>query len=245
MNKFHFKQLKISTISEAADPWAYTDINWYGRFRYPGSTSIFIRTWAEIGGFPGGTVVKNLPANAGDAEDVGLIPGLQRSPGGRHGNPLQYSCLENPMDRGAWQATVLRVARDLDTSSQLSMHRNKEKPSLPLNSPLLLSLMEKAMATHSSTLHGRMSLVGCSPWGRLESHTTEPLHFHFSLTCTGEGNGNPFQCSCLENPRDGGAWWAAIYGVAQSQTQLKRLSSSSSSSPQIQIFDCRTETRRK
>ena len=73
-------------------------------------------------------------------------------------------------------------------------------------------------------------MVGCSPWGRKESDTTEPLHFHFSLSCIGEGNGNPLQCSCLENPRDGGAWWAAIYGVAQSRTRLKRLSSSSSSS---------------
>ena len=58
---------------------------------------------------------------------------------------------------------------------------------------------------------------------------TERLHFHFSLSCIGEGNGNPLQYSCLENPRDGGAWWAAVYGVAQSQTRLKRLSSSSSS----------------
>ena len=71
---------------------------------------------------------------------------------------------------------------------------------------------------------GRRSLVGCSPWGREESDTTEQLHFQFSLSCTGEGNGNP-----LENPRDGGTWWATVYGVAQSQTQLKRLSSSSSS----------------
>ena len=63
----------------------------------------------------------------------------------------------------------------------------------------------------------------------LESDTTEQLHFHFSLSCIGEGNGNPLQCSCLENPRDGRAWWAAIYGVAQSRTRLKRLSSSSSS----------------
>ena len=70
------------------------------------------------------------------------------------------------------------------------------------------------------------SLVGCSPWGRKESHTTEWLHFHFSLSCIGEGNGNPLQCSCLENPRDGGAWWVAIYGVAQSRTRLKWLSSS-------------------
>ena len=76
--------------------------------------------------------------------------------------------------------------------------------------------------------HGRRSLVGCSPWGRQESDTTERLHFHFSLSYIGEGNGNPLQCSCLENPRDGGAWWAAVYGVAQSQTRLKRLSSSSS-----------------
>ena len=77
--------------------------------------------------------------------------------------------------------------------------------------------------------HGRRSLVGCSPWGRYKSDTTERLHFHVSLSCIGEGNGNPLQCSCLENPRDGGAWWAAVYGVTQSRTQLKRLSSSSSS----------------
>ena len=66
--------------------------------------------------------------------------------------------------------------------------------------------------------HGQRSLVDCSPWGRKESDTTERLHFHFSLSCIGEGNGDPRQCSCLENPRDGGAWWAAVYGVAQSQT---------------------------
>ena len=76
--------------------------------------------------------------------------------------------------------------------------------------------------------HGWRSLVGCSPWGCEELDTTEWLHFHFSLSCIGEGNGNPLQCSCLENPRDGGAWWAAIYGVTQSWTQLKQLSSSSS-----------------
>ena len=76
--------------------------------------------------------------------------------------------------------------------------------------------------------HGWRSLVGCSPWGCEESDTTEGLHFHFSLSCIGEGNGNPLQCSCLENPREGGAWWAAVYGVAQSRTRLKRFSSSSS-----------------
>ena len=77
--------------------------------------------------------------------------------------------------------------------------------------------------------HGRRRLVGCSPWGHKKSDTTERLHFHFSLSCIGEGNGNPLQCSCLENPRDEGAWWAAVYGVAQSWTRLKWLSSSSSS----------------
>ena len=74
--------------------------------------------------------------------------------------------------------------------------------------------------------HGWSSLIGCSPWGFEELDTTERLHFHFSLSCIGEGNGNPLQCSCLENPRDGGAWWAAVYGVARSRTQLKWLSSS-------------------
>ena len=78
--------------------------------------------------------------------------------------------------------------------------------------------------------HGRRSLVGYSLWGRSESGTTERLRFHFSLSCIGEGDGNPLQYSYLENPRDGGAWWAAVSGVAQSQTRLKRLSSSSSSS---------------
>ena len=81
----------------------------------------------------------------------------------------------------------------------------------------------------SGESYGQRSLEGCSPWGHEESDTIERLHFHFSLSCTGEGNGNPLQCSCLENPRDGGAWWAAVYGVAQSRTRLKRLSSSSSS----------------
>ena len=75
--------------------------------------------------------------------------------------------------------------------------------------------------------HGRRSLVGCSAWGRWELDTTQWLHFHFSLSCIGEGNGNPLQYSCLENPRAGGAWWVAIYGVAQSRTWLKWLSSSS------------------
>ena len=76
--------------------------------------------------------------------------------------------------------------------------------------------------------HGRRSLIGCSPWGREESDRAQRLHF--SLSCIREGNGNPLQCYCLKNPRDGGAWWAAVYGVTQSRTRLKQLSSSSSCS---------------
>ena len=81
----------------------------------------------------------------------------------------------------------------------------------------------------SGESHGWRNLVGYSPWGCKELNTTERLHFHFSLSCIGEGNGNPLQYSCLENPRDRGACWAAVCGVAQSRTRLKRLSSSSSS----------------
>ena len=80
------------------------------------------------------------------------------------------------------------------------------------------------MAPHSSTLAWK--ILWMEEPGRLQSMgslrvgTTEKLHFHFSFSCIGEGNGNPFQCSCLENPRDGGAWWAAVYGVTQSRTRL-------------------------
>ena len=77
----------------------------------------------------------------------------------------------------------------------------------------------------SGKSHGQRSLVGCNPWG-----TTERLHFHFSFSCIGEGNGNPLQCSWLGESQGRGAWWAAVYGVAQSRTRVKRLSSSSSSS---------------
>ena len=83
--------------------------------------------------------------------------------------------------------------------------------------------------------HGWRSLVGCSPWGREESDTTERLPFHFSLSCTGEGNGNLLQCSCLENPRDGGAWWAAVCGVAQSRTRWSDLANSNSKIYYLQL----------
>ena len=91
---------------------------------------------------------------------------------------------------------------------------------------------------------GRRNLVCCSPWGRSESDMTERLPFHFSLSCIGEGNGNPLRWSCLENPRDRGAWWGTVYGVAQSQTRLKRLSSSSSRFPKVsQLVGVRVRIR--
>ena len=97
---------------------------------------------------------------------------------------------------------------------------------LCLTLEFLLSIL--TLAPHSSALAwkipGRRSLEGCRPWGRWGSDTTERLHFHFSLSCIREGKGTPLQCSCLENPRDRGAWWAAVYGVAQSRTRLKWLS---------------------
>ena len=94
--------------------------------------------------------------------------------------------------------------------------------------PCCLLQLEKAMATHSSTLAWKI------PWaeepGRLQSMGSRRVrHWATSFSCIGEGNGNPLLCSCLENPRDGGAWWAAVYGITQNQTWLKRLSSSSNS----------------
>ena len=149
--------------------------------------------------FPGGSVVKNLLANAGD---VGLIPVSGRSSGEGNGTlvflPEKSHGQRSLAGYSPWGQQ--RVGHDL---------ANK--------------------CSHLEKSHGWRSLVGCSPWGHYELDTTERLHFHFSLSCIGEGHGNPLQCSCLENPRDGGAWWAAVSGVALSRTRLKRLSSRSSS----------------
>ena len=98
-----------------------------------------------------------------------------------------------------------------------------------MNSEEALSVFNIIVVPLPGKSHGWRSLVGCSPWGLEESDTTERLLFHFSLSCIGEGNGNPLQHSCLENPRDRGAWWATVYGVTQSRTPLKWHSSSSSS----------------
>ena len=153
--------------------------------------------------FPCSSVGKESACNEGDLDS---IPGSGRAFGEGNGNPLQCSCLENPMDREAWQATVHGVARvghDLATKPELRR--------LP----------------GGGDAQGRSLTV--EEVMRWEGWTVDQWLFNAKLKRFREGNGNPLQCSCLENPRDGRASWAAVYGLAQSQTRLKQLSSSSSS----------------
>ena len=145
---------------------------------------------------------------------------------------LQYSCLKNPMDRGVWLTTGQRVEKN---RTQLSVHytwpfyHKKVKQYQSCFTDACSVYSEEATAPNSSTLAWKI------PWmeepGRLQSMGSLRVRHDWatslSLSSIGEGNGNPLQCSCLENPRDRGAWWAAIYGVTQSRIQLTRLSSSS------------------
>ena len=177
---------------------------------------------------------KESACNGGDLD---LIPGSERSLGEGNGNPLQYFCLENSMDRGALQSSSMgsqSVGHDWVTNTTLGKWGAAYEASLFSWRKFQTSFQRRQWQPTPVLLpgksHGWRSLVGCSPWGHKELETTERLHFHFSLSCIGEGNGNPLQHSGLENPRDGGTWWTAIYGVAQNRTQLKWLSSSSSSS---------------
>ena len=148
---------------------------------------------------------------------TGLMPGQETKI--LHNVWCRRKKKKNPCQQWSWLQNLV---------NKLKTQTNKTTTDLPLK---YSSVVERQWHPTPVLLpgksHGPRSLVGCSPWGLEESDTTERLHFHFSLSCIGEGNGNPFQCSCLENPRDGGAWWATVYGVAQSRTRLKRLSSSS------------------
>ena len=127
---------------------------------------------------------------------------------GESGHP----CLVPDLKGNTFSFSPLRIIFAVGLSSMAFSQRRQWHPT-----PLLLP----------GKYHGWRNLVGCSPWGCEESDTMEWLHFKFSLSCIGEGNGNPLHCSCLQNPRDSRAWWAAIYGVTQSRTWLKWLSSSS------------------
>ena len=133
-----------------------------------------------------------------------------------------------------FQVPVCFTSKYYSTGPRRSLHPSPFQKNFSMFFNRILHLQVHWLLYHLPTpvllagkSRGRRSLEGCSPWGRWASDTTERLSFHFLLSCIGEGNGNPLQCPCLENPRDRGAWWAAIYGVAQSRARLKRLSSSS------------------
>ena len=137
-------------------------------------------------------MAKNLPAHAGDARDTGSIPGSGRSPGGGNGNPLQYSWLENSMDRGGQWATAHRIAKSLTQLSDLSTHAVQTG---------FAGGSEGKEPACSAGDTGDMGLI--SGWGRSPRG----------------GSSNPLQCPCLENPMDRGAWWATAHG-SHSQTRL-------------------------
>ena len=128
-------------------------------------------------------MVKNLPANARDVRDSGSIPGSGRSPGGGHGNPLQYYCLENPKDRGAWQTAVHRVEKSQTGLKWLSMYALICKVAITHIYLVIILIIHSCIYRrrkwHPTSVllpgesHGWRSLVGCSPWGRKESDTTE------------------------------------------------------------------------
>ena len=157
--------------------------------------------------FPGSLYSKESACNVGY---LGSIPGLGRSPGGGHGNPLKYTCLEDPHGQRSLVGYSQCGCKELDTTD---------------GTPLQYSCLEDPMdgGAWKAAVHG---VAEGRTW---LSDFNFTFHFHSSLSCIGEGNGNPLQCYCLENPGDGGACWAAIYGVTQSQTWLEWLSSSSSS----------------
>ena len=156
----------------------------------------------------------------------------------------------NSLEENPHRKNIMKVWKSYSTEDVITVNRKKKKKKIKpqtVNSYWRKSCLNAVCAwlqgrrqwqptpvSLPGKSHGQRSLIGCSPWGHEESDTTEQLHFHFSLSCIGEGNGNPLQCSCLEDPRDFGAWWAAVYGVAQSRTQLKRLSSSSMASGDLQ-----------
>ena len=130
--------------------------------------------------------------------------------------------MERIPERRTWQPTPVFLPRECQGQRSLAGYSPWGHKESDTTFTFYFHALEKEMATHSSVLAWRIPWTekpgGLQSMGSLESDTTERLPFHFSLSCIGEGNGNPLQCSCLENLRDGEAWWAAIYGVAQSQT---------------------------
>ena len=132
------------------------------------------------------------------------------------GFPVHPQLLEFPQTHAHWVSDVIQPSQPLSSPSPPALNLSQHQ-----------SLFQWVILLPGKS-HGPRSLVGCSPWGLEESDMTEWLHFHVSLLCIGEGNGNPLQCSCVENPRD---------RVSQSQTRLKWLSSSSNTSSLHQVAE--------
>ena len=135
--------------------------------------------------------------------------------------PLKCFCENESVDFTTLRIDVqtLNIIARIVSDSGKSNHLAKPSQSESLNQEIEIGVQRhRRRQWHPTPVllpgksHGQRSLVGYSPWGREVLDTTEQLHFHFSRSCTGEGNGNPHQCFCLENPRDGGAWQAAVYG---------------------------------
>ena len=169
-------------------------------------------------------VVKNPPDNTEDARDTGSIPGSGRSPGGGNGNPLQYFCLENPVDRGAWWALEPKVTWGPSGGHTCCSCLPQipapficlQHPDFPLGNN---TLAPSDLWIYPLDSKGWTYNAGLANWHILEeSDTTERLHFHFSLSCTGEGNGNPLQYSCLENPRYRSLVGCRLWGRTESDT---------------------------
>ena len=166
-------------------------------------------------------VVKNMPANAGDIRDASSVPGLERSSGGGHENPLQYSCLENHMDRGVWWATVHRITKSQTHWSDLT-HRVYIIQEEDYNHTLRDSDGALGWAIiNSVALSGATNLLAlywASPWLRGKDSTANVEDTGDSCLIPGlrrspgGGHENPLQYSCPENPMDRGAWWAIPWG---------------------------------
>ena len=176
-----------------------------------------IKDW----GFPGGAVLKITLTNGEDARDAGLIPVSERSPGEGNGNPLQYSFLENPTDRGAWQAAVYGITKnwtwlsDWTPSCRIRGYPPSVWPHLNqllLQWPCFQTRSHSEVRTQHGSSDGKESACSVGTPGSIPGLGRSP----------GGENGYPFQYSCLENSMDRGAWWATVHGVAKSRTWLSK-----------------------
>ena len=181
-------------------------------------------------------VVKNPPATAGDGRDAGLIPGWGRSPRIGTGNPLQYSCLENSMDKGSWQTKVQRVTKsykESETTKHAHVSTHVHTHTIEIEKRIqwklnLVPICKRRLGTlnengwrEEGVSRGSVGLPGSSVGKESTCSTRDPGLIHGSGKSTEEGNGHPLQYPCLENPMDRGAWRAIVQGGCKSQTRLR------------------------